>query len=347
MTSSAPGILGGDSPTAGTSRASVGIIAIGRNEGDRLRVCFDSIAGLSASIVYVDSGSSDDSVALARSRTIEVVALDLSAFFTAARARNEGFKRLRELKPGVEYVQFLDGDCQLVAGYLEKACAVLDARADVAITCGWRRERDPHRSIYNELCDVEWQAPAGDTTWCGGDFLIRAAALEQMNGFDASVIAGEEPELCVRLREKGWKIHRLAETMTLHDAAMTRFWQWWRRTVRTGHAFAEGAAMHGRPPYRHCVREVRSNWFWGVVLPVVALAAAWPTHGWSLVLLLLYPLLAVKVFIGARRQMADRLAAAFAVFCVIGKFSQAAGQLKFVLMRMAGRRSRLIEYKGS
>lgn len=330
-----------------TAAASVGVVAIGRNEGERLRACFDSLGPLASATVYVDSGSTDGSVELARSRGIDVVSLDMSLPFTAARARNEGFRRLRDLHPQVEFVQFLDGDCQLVPGYLEKAKAALEARPELAIVCGWRREREPGRSIYNELCDVEWQAPPGDTTWVGGDFLIRASAFEQVGGFDATVIAGEEPEMCVRLREKGWKLHRLAERMTLHDAAMTRFGQWWKRTLRTGHAFAEGAAMHGRPPYRHCVREVRSNWIWGVGLPVVALAAAWPTRGWSLLLLGLYPLLAAKIFRGARRQMPTRLALAFAAFCVLAKFSQARGQLKYVLGRASGRRSRLIEYKGT
>jgi GT2 family glycosyltransferase len=331
---------------APTARSTIGIVAIGRNEGDRLRACFDSLGGLSSSIVYVDSGSTDGSVHLATSRGIEVVSLDMSIPFTAARARNEGFKRLRQIQPNVDFVQFLDGDCQLLHEYLDHAGALLDQRPELAIVCGWRRERDPQSSIYNELADVEWQAPPGDTTWVGGDFLIRATAFEQVHGFDESVIAGEEPELCVRLREKGWKLHRLAEKMTIHDAAMTRFGQWWKRTVRTGHAFAEGAAMHGRSPFRHCVREVRSNWIWGVIIPVVALAAAWPTRGWSLLLLGLYPVLGFKIFIGARRRMPVRLALAFAVFCVLAKFSQARGQLKYVLTRAAGRRSRLIEYKG-
>jgi glycosyltransferase involved in cell wall biosynthesis len=295
-------------------------------------------------VVYVDSGSTDGSVDLARSLGAEVVELDTSIPFTAARARNAGYRPLRELHGDIEFVQFVDGDCEVVDGWLDHARQMLQSRADLAIVCGWRRERFPEQSIYNELCDWEWRAPAGDATWCGGDFLIRAKAFDQVQGFDDSIIAGEEPEMCVRLRQHGWHIHRIPETMTLHDAAMMRFGQWWKRTVRTGHAFAEGAAMHGRS-HGHYVREVRSNWIWGLVLPIIAIASAWPTHGWSLLLFCFFPLLAVKIALSARKQMGLRMAAIYAWFCVLAKFSQVQGQLRYTVMRLLGRRSRLIEYK--
>jgi glycosyltransferase involved in cell wall biosynthesis len=330
-------------PTPQPATAVIGIVVIGRNEGQRLRDCLSHLPP-GANVVYVDSGSTDGSVQMARSLGADVMELDTKIPFTAARARNAGFARLKSIRPDIELAQFVDGDCQIVQGWLEHATQTLIGRPDLAIVCGWRRERFPQQSIYNELCDWEWQAPAGDTTWCGGDFLIRATAFDQVHGFNESIIAGEEPELCVRLRQNRWAIHRLPKTMTLHDAAMSRFGQWWKRTVRTGHAFAEGAAMHGRAD-GHCVREVRSNWIWGVIIPILALGLAWPTHFWSLSLFGLYPLLAVKIFMGARNRMGFRMAAFFGIFCVIAKFSQMQGQLKYMVTRLLGRRSRLIEYK--
>src|SRR4051812_26981123 len=97
---------------------SVGVVAIGRNEGERLRRCIDGLVGRGVSIVYVDSGSTDDSNAMARSREVEVVELDMSRPFTAARARNAGFERLSRINPGVRFVQFLDGDCEIADGWL-------------------------------------------------------------------------------------------------------------------------------------------------------------------------------------------------------------------------------------
>src|SRR6476660_3526039 len=83
----------------------VAVVAIGRNEGERLQRCLESVRPQCETIVYVDSGSDDGSVDLARGLGVEVVELDMSIPFTAARARNEGLRRLRELRPSLEYVQ--------------------------------------------------------------------------------------------------------------------------------------------------------------------------------------------------------------------------------------------------
>jgi len=102
------------------------------------------------------------------------------------------------------------------------------------VVCGCCRERFPDRSIFNMLCDIEWDTPVGEANACGGDAMMRADAFGQANGYRDDLIAGEEPEICVRLRAVGWKIWRLGEEMTLHDAVMTRFSQWWNRTKLSG-----------------------------------------------------------------------------------------------------------------
>lgn len=323
----------------------VGVVAIGRNEGERLRKCLASAVGVAQAVVYVDSNSSDGSVAMARRTGAEVVELDLSVPFTAARARNEGFARLKQILPEVEFVQFVDGDCEIVQGWMELAEREMRGNPKWAVACGRRRERFPDASIYNALCDVEWNTPVGESKWCGGDAMIRASAFEKVGGYDASVIAGEEPELCVRLRRDGWIVMRIDAEMALHDAAMTRFGQWWKRNVRSGHAYAEGAAMHGTPPERHFVRDVRSNWVWGAIVPIVAVALAWITRGWSLLLLGAYPLLVAKIAIRARQNNAP-MPWAWAFFTVLGKFPHALGQLKYRVNSWSGKRTRLIEYKG-
>lgn len=324
-----------------------GVVVIGRNEGERLRICLQSVLRSAARIVYVDSGSTDGSPALAQSLGVEVVALDLSIPFTAARARNAGYRRLREIAPELTLVQFVDGDCEVVAGWTEVAVARLDQRPELAVVCGRRRERHPEASIYNQLCDMEWNTPVGEATACGGDALMRLSALEAVGGFNPELIAGEEPELCVRLRAHGYRIERLDAEMTLHDAAMTRFGQWWQRNVRAGHAYAEGAALHGRPPERHNVRAVQRALFWAGLVPGMAVAGALPTGGASLILLAGYPALAARVYRGARRSgWPPRAAALSAAFLVLGKFPELRGILKYRWSRALGRRSALIEYKG-
>lgn len=321
----------------------MGVVVIGRNEGLRLERCLVSLVGAAEQVVYVDSGSTDDSVQMAKALGVEVVELDMSIPFTAARARNEGFARLQRLLPAMRYVQFVDGDCEVVEGWLSRAQAFLDTRSEVAVVCGRRRERFPQRSIYNLLCDLEWDTPIGEAKACGGDALMRADAFAAASGFRADLIAGEEPELCVRLRANGWKVWRLAEEMTLHDAAMTRFGQWWRRTLRGGHAFAEGAFLHGAAPEKHWLRESRRAWFWGLGVPL-ATVIAMLMLGWSgLLLLLVYPLQVVRL--ARRGGRSPRENWLLALFLVLGKFPEMLGQAKFFLNRFGTGKTALIEYK--
>ena len=223
----------------------LGVVAIGRNEGDRLRRCLNSVVGRGHTVVYVDSGSTDGSTELARIGSRCNRARLVVTVHDGAR-RNTGFSRLSELDPDVRFVQFVDGDCELVDGWLERAAALIEGRPEVAVVCGRRRERYPDRSIYNRLADIEWNSPVGEVKYCGGDALMRVEAFRQVGGYNPALIAGEEPELCVRMRQIGGVIVRIDAEMTLHDIAMTQFRQFWKRSERAGHAYAEGAAIHWR-----------------------------------------------------------------------------------------------------
>ena len=325
------------------SIVSVGLVAIGRNEGERLRKCLMSVVDQARKVVYVDSGSIDGSVNMARSLGVEVVELDMTRPFTAARARNEGFRRLRELSPNLAYVQFVDGDCEVVPGWLEQATLFLNQRADVAVVSGRLRERFPERSVYNMLCDIEWDTPVGETKACGGNAMMRANVLERAGGYRDDLIAGEEPELCVRLRAAGWKIWRLGEEMALHDAAMTRFGQWWKRTKRGGYGYAQGAHLHGASPEQHDVRQSRSAWIWGMGIPVLTAGVIFWLGVWGLAMLLIYPLQLIRLALRGTRSARENWWRAF--FLVLGKFPEVLGQLKFMYNRLAGKTARLIEYK--
>jgi GT2 family glycosyltransferase len=324
----------------------IAAVAIGRNEGERLRRCLESLEDEVDLVVYVDSGSTDGSAELARSLGCEVVALDLTIPFTAARARNAGFHRAREKLPELDLVQFVDGDCEVARGWIDRARERLRSDPEIAVVCGRRRERSPSASVYNRMCDVEWDTPVGRAEVCGGDAMMRARAFEEVGGFDESLIAGEEPELCVRLRRAGHAIERLDAEMTLHDAAMTRFSQWWKRTKRSGHAYAEGAAMHGASPERHWVRETRRIWLWGAVLPATAIGLAMPTFGLSLGLLGGYGVSAARVYKRTRergRPIEDALP--YALFTTLGKVPEVQGMIEFHLGRLRGKKSGIIEYK--
>ncbi|HKX42699.1 MAG TPA: glycosyltransferase family 2 protein, partial [Burkholderiaceae bacterium] len=239
--------------------------------------------------------------------------------------------------------QFVDGDCEVQPGWIERAQAFLADHPEAAVVCGRRRERHPERSVYNQLCDQEWDVPAGTAKACGGDAMMRVAALRAVGGYRDDLIAGEEPELCVRLRAQGWQIQVLAAEMTLHDAAMTRFGQWWLRNVRAGYAYAEGVHLHGQPPERHCVRRLNSALTWGLGLPLLIAAACAAIGPWALALLLAYPLQVTRLFLGGSGTPRQRLLRA--IFLVLGKSPETQGALRYWRLRSLKRNGRLIEYK--
>lgn len=325
----------------------VGVVAIGRNEGSRLYQCLLSLKQENAIVVYVDSGSTDGSVSLAKSLGVHVVELDLSIPFTAARARNAGFEHLLTIEPNLELVQFIDGDCQIVKRWFEQAINHFDLKPEVVVVCGRRREEFPNESIFNRLCDMEWNTPIGETKACGGDSMMRVSAFKQAGGFNSTLIAGEEPELCLRLRQTGGKILRIDAEMTLHDARINNFGQWWKRTLRAGHAYAQGAWLHGRNSEHYWVKESQSIWLWGFGLPLIAIATCWLTFGLSMILLLIaYVYLGYKIYKYAiSRNLRPKDAVLYSINCILGKFPQLQGQIQFHLSRLLKRQPTLVEYK--
>jgi glycosyltransferase involved in cell wall biosynthesis len=323
----------------------VAAVVIGRNEGQRLVACLVSLLNSVERIVYVDSGSSDNSLTQSEELGAECLSLDMEQPFTAARARNEGANYLLQKYPDIKVIQFIDGDCEIQKDWLHKAESFLDENNEYAVVCGRRRERFPERSIYNQLCDIEWNTPAGDAAACGGDALIRADAFRQVNGYRDDLIAGEEPEMCFRLREKGWKIYRLDEEMTLHDAAITKFSQWWNRAKRAGYAYASLSFLHGTSAESFKVKEVASILLWGGVLPVLVVFLS-TLHLGAFFLLLLYPLQICRLTLKFKSLNKPKtVTMSYAVSTVIAKFPQFVGIMKFAVNRLLGDDAHIIEYK--
>jgi glycosyltransferase involved in cell wall biosynthesis len=320
----------------------VGVVAIGRNEGDRLIRCFTSIKACTRNIVYVDSGSTDGSIAYASRLGACVVSLDLAKPFTAARARNEGYWALKSLRPDIRFVQFVDGDCRLAQGWLEKARAFIGERNDIAVVCGRRRERDPDASIYNYLCELEWDTPIGEALACGGDALMRTGPFETIGGFRSELIAGEEPELCLRLRKFGWRIWRLDADMTEHDASMTRFRQWWVRAVRSGYGLADVSWLYRRSPSGLWKREILRTFFWAGVLPVI-IALATSLHPAALLGMAVYFIQICRIAVKDGPTSHRSWLRAF--FLTLGHFAVLLGILKFLWRKLRRGTVRLIEYK--
>lgn len=331
-----------DRPRVNWATARSVAVVIGRNEGERLARCLDSLAALDLPVVYVDSGSSDGSPALAESKGAVAVTLDPRKPFTAARGRNEGAQRAVALAPQLSYLQFIDGDCILNPDWPGLAERALDGSSDVAAVCGRRREADPSASVYNWVCDREWATPAGEAKSFGGDVLIRADAFAEAGGFRDDLICGEEPELGVRLRAKGWRILRLDAEMTLHDANMHSFRQWWRRAIRSGYGTLRVVHLHsasGEPLWK---KDVLRSLLYGLVIPAFALAGAIAAPV-LLFVLLIYPLHFARIL--ARESSWTARTIAYAALMTVGKFAETWGILRYVSDVITGRYSKIIEYK--
>jgi GT2 family glycosyltransferase len=320
----------------------VGFVVIGRNEGERLKVCLQSLSA-NVPAVYVDSGSTDGSIEFARSLGLDTVMLDTNIGFTAARARNAGFKRLISNNPSVAYVQFADGDCEMFPNWLASALVAISEEPTMAIVAGRLRERFPESSIFNALINLEWNSPIGVDIFCGGNALVRRSALEKVNGYREDLIAGEEPDLCLRLKSAGWKYCRIDADMALHDAAIFSFRQWWNRSRRTGFAYAQGAQIHGAEPHHHWEKETRSALIWGFGLPIATFLLTLLMGVLGCLTLLLYGAQILRIAVRPGTPGNLRFYRAF--FLVFGKFPEALGVFQFLLGSRSQKVSRLIEYK--
>ncbi|QDT47269.1 Glycosyl transferase family 2 [Symmachiella dynata] len=332
----------------------LGVVVIGRNEGERLRRCLESVKACGLHAVYVDSGSSDDSVQIAQSIDFTVVNLDLAIPFTAARARSEGYDKLLQEYPNLKYVMFVDGDCEIELPWPRIAETFLQEHEEVGIVAGRRRERFPEASVYNRLCDFEWDAPTGQVAAIGGDSIVRVSAYQAAGGFNPTVPAGEEPELCSRIRAAGWKVWRINTEMTRHDAAMSHFGQWWKRLTRTGYG---GFDVERRFKTGVFQRILYSAFVWGILIPLLAVIAAVTAYRYFGVI----GAVAVVAGVGAvwllqilritvrthRLGRPWRQSLEYGWFTMLAKFPIAMGSLKSLWACLTRQGAQIIEYKSA
>ncbi len=318
------------------------VVIIGRNEGDRLVAGLDALVQQGVDIVYVDSGSSDGSVERARQVGALVVELDMSVPFTAARARQAGVEALRAKGNLPDFIQFIDGDCALVAGWIDAAEAALREDPELGLVTGWRVELYPERSLYNAMCEFEWHGPVGDIVFCGGDMMVRRTAYEAIGGFDTGLIASEDHDICIRLAKAGWSLRRLPLQMTRHDADMMHFSQWWRRAVRSGHGFAQIGWMH--PPYFR--REQLRALFYGLLLPLLMIAGVFCSGYLVLGVLALFGMSYVRTTKGlVDAGLTGWEARRHARLLTLSKFPNIIGMAMYHWRRLMGHKMHLIEYK--
>ena len=329
------------SPTSAKPQESpIAAVVIGRNEGERLKPSLQSVQEAKLPLVYADSGSSDGSCAIAERLGAHVLKLDPGRPFSAARGRNEGMAELLRLSPATLFVMFLDGDCILHPTFVPSALQTFAQAPRCAIVTGHLSERHPEGSVYNRLCAIEWRSQAGpivDGRGLGGIMAVRVAAFRAVGGFNEKAIAGEEADFAARLAEAGWSAVKIDKPMATHDAQMMRMGQWWRRTLRSGHAIAHRYFGQKVPRPPHAVRTLRSAVFWGGLLPIAILLLLLPTRGASLLFLLGYCWLGFRIYRHSRSTGLNASDAWLRTrYIILAKVPECIGILKYAMNRLRG-----------
>lgn len=327
------------------------VVIIGRNEGERLRRCLESVKNMDpiggdVEVIYVDSGSVDNSIALAQGYGAKTLKVE-SSRPTAALGRNTGWR-----VASAPIVLFLDGDTVLNPSFVNNSLPEFED-PEVAIVWGHRREMFPENTLYNRVLDLDWIYPPGPSEFCGGDALMRKAVLEEVNGYDSTLIAGEEPEMCGRIRSRGYEILHVDHKMTGHDLAMTRWSQYWRRAFRAGYAYAQVSRRFKDSPTSLWGSEVRRNFIRavfvvGLIGVGVAASLFWMSVLPILAVLAFFILLAVRTA-GRVRWKCEEFSTRFlyGLHSHLQHLPIAVGQLAFLRDLARGRDRHLIEYKGA
>jgi GT2 family glycosyltransferase len=310
-----------------------GIVVIGRNEAQRLHDCFQAIMPSGCKIVFADSASTDDSVQIAKQYQINIVELDASLPLSAARGRNAGAKKLLEIDPFITLIQFVDGDTILDTHWLEKADKIMRERPDVAVLDGILKEKNSSISLFKHLSALEWECPPGHISFTGGNCMMRVKVFLECQGFNEKIQAAEDTELCCRIRQKGGIILHSHELMGIHDSRIFNFKQFCNRCAIKGYSCQQISSMYVNQPEKLLLRENLSNWFYGGIIPISSLVLSPLTSGLSLLLFLIYPVLFVRIYVGARKNWKPWSSFAYASSCIIGKFPSFFGACKYLFSK--------------
>jgi glycosyltransferase involved in cell wall biosynthesis len=332
------------------ARPALSVVVIGRNEGERLVRCMESVLSMRSlhdgaiEIIYVDSGSSDASFEqAARSGARVIRASPLRP--CAAAGRNAGWQAAL-----ADLVLFLDGDTVVAPDFVLNSIRDFSDPA-VAIVFGNRRESNPDGSIFNRVLDLDWITRPGLADYCGGDALVLRRVLEQVGGYDENLIAGEEPEMCRRIRALGYRILHVDRAMTTHDLGIKRFSEYWHRAVRTGYAYAEVSKRYRATESPLWNNEARQNLVHGAMMIAIAVGALVLSLASSSLLPLLAIIAAVTILTIRTAWRYRWKSTNFSTRLLYGVHSHLQqipimfGQLKYRRDYRRGRIGKLIEYK--
>ena len=318
-------------------------VVIGLNASATLSKCLNSVREShylngKVRIIYVDCGSLDNSVLIARSVPDVEVIETFPEFPTPGAARNVGANYGE-----APFIQFLDSDTCVDPEWLTRGISSFGS--SIGAVRGLRREMFPEQSFFNWIGDREWNEPSGECEEIGGDVLIRREVIEQTKGYDAELVGGEDPELSVRVRKLGWKIVQVSHLMTKHDLAMTSWRQYWRRSYRTGYAYLAVADCSSTVLSRFWESPLCRMWVragLGLLLGALALQGLYSSSFWFILLvpafaLIAYPRIRSVSALQKEKELSLEEARLYAWHCSVVVIPQFFGAIRYLFGKICGR----------
>ncbi|HOF40052.1 MAG TPA: glycosyltransferase family A protein [Candidatus Hydrogenedentes bacterium] len=307
-------------------------VVIGYNEAATLKACLESVKtanldGFSWELIYVDGGSTDDSMEIARETGVNLL-LGGEMRRRAAENRNLGLSAARG-----RLVQFIDGDMTLSPDWPRTAAQFLSENEAVAAVCGNLEESAP--GVFYAALQIDWAQREGEIRHCGGAAMYVAGLLREAGAFPTEVAYGEEPLLCWRLRNiLGRKIYQINQTMARHNLDFRGLRDYWRRNVRCGQTYAEIAAICWRTPDPLWRRECLTNAGWALLMFGALAGLIIGTTGLRVSILAVAGCVLARKFAQTRMKgHAAGVSLMYAVHSYFSKLSIAWGELRWVLRR--------------
>lgn len=196
-------------------QSKVSIVIIGRNEEKTVGKCLTAAIGAAeqiggAEIIFVDSASTDNTVAVVQSYGIRVLSLKPDWVLTPSAGRFIG----SHYSTG-DFILFVDADTLVYRDFLPKAIEHFRRNPTIGGINGRLDDTDEQGEIfenveerYDEITEVKWLR--------GPCCFYRREALRCAGSFNPHLAVEEEAELGLRLIKHGWKLRLIPVPMACH-----------------------------------------------------------------------------------------------------------------------------------
>ena len=247
----------------------VSVILKTLNEEARIGAAIESVLaaldGIGGEVIVADGGSRDDTLAIATRYPVQVVQLEPSIRPSCGIGPQLGFQYSRE-----PFICLMDGDMLLDPGFLPEALSYLSANPRAAGVTGHVEEmNDTSLEYVRRGRRVSPENRIGAIDRMNGGGLYRRAAIEQAGYLsDRNLHGYEEFDLGLRLRARGWTLHRLDGRFVRHFGHAINAYALLLRRWKSGYLRGIGEVLRaalGKPQWSRLVAELPELKLWAVV----------------------------------------------------------------------------------